>query len=112
KSFDGGNVLGTRIVTPDEIGDPYNLKMQARGNGEVRSQGTSEGMLFSFEEIIAHITRDETLMPGEFIGSGTVGNGCGLELGWYLEHGDTIELDVEKIGTLKNRVERQDAKAA
>ena len=49
-------------------------------------------MLFSFEEIIAHVTKDETLMPGEFIGSGTVGNGCGLELGWYLEHGDAIEL--------------------
>jgi len=47
--------------------------------------------------------------PGEFIGSGTVGNGCGLELGWFLEHGDTIELDVEKIGVLKNKVERQDA---
>ena len=42
-------------------------------------------------------------------GSGTVGNGCGLELGWFLEHGDTIELDVEKIGILKNKVERQDA---
>jgi 2-keto-4-pentenoate hydratase/2-oxohepta-3-ene-1,7-dioic acid hydratase in catechol pathway len=61
----------------------------------------------SFEEIIAHVSKDETLMPGEFIGSGTVGNGCGLELGWYLEHGDTIELEVEKIGILKNRVERQ-----
>jgi hypothetical protein len=41
--------------------------------------------------------------------SGTVGNGCGLELGWYLEHGDTIELEVERIGILKNKVERQDA---
>jgi len=109
KSFDGGNVMGPWIVTPDEIGDPYKLKMEARVNGEVRSRGVSDGMLFSFEEIIAHVTKDETLMPGEFIGSGTVGNGCGLELGWYLEHGDTIELDVEKIGVLKNRVERQGA---
>ena len=109
KSFDGGNVMGPWIVTPDEIGDPYKLKMEARVNGEVRSRGVSDGMLFSFEEIIAHVTKDETLMPGEFIGSGTVGNGCGLELGWYLEHGDTIELEVEKIGVLKNRVERQNA---
>ena len=107
KSFDGGNVMGPWIVTPDEIGDPYKLKMEARVNGKMRSQGVTEGMLFSFEEIIAHVSKDETLMPGEFIGSGTVGNGCGLELGWYLEHGDTIELEVEKIGTLKNRVERQ-----
>jgi 2-keto-4-pentenoate hydratase/2-oxohepta-3-ene-1,7-dioic acid hydratase in catechol pathway len=109
KSFDGGNVMGPWIVTPDEIGNPYKLKMEARVNGKMRSQGVTEGMLFSFEEIIAHVTKDETLMPGEFIGSGTVGNGCGLELGWYLEHGDTIELDVEKIGVLKNKVERQDA---
>jgi 2-keto-4-pentenoate hydratase/2-oxohepta-3-ene-1,7-dioic acid hydratase in catechol pathway len=109
KSFDGGNVMGPWIVTPDEIGDPYKLKMEVRVNGKMRSQGVSDGMLFSFEEIIEHVTKDETLMPGEFIGSGTVGNGCGLELGWFLEHGDTIELEVEKIGTLKNRVERQDA---
>ena len=108
KSFDGGNVLGPWIVTPDEIGDPYKLKMESRVNGETRSRGTTEGMLFPFEEIIAHVTKDETLMPGEFIGSGTVGNGCGLELGRYLEHGDTIELEVEKIGVLRNWVERQD----
>jgi 2-keto-4-pentenoate hydratase/2-oxohepta-3-ene-1,7-dioic acid hydratase in catechol pathway len=109
KSFDGGNVMGPWIVTPDEIGDPYKLRMEARINGKMRSQGVTEGMLFSFEEIIAHVTKDETLMPGEFIGSGTVGNGCGLELGWYLEHGDNIELEVEKIGILKNKVERQNA---
>jgi 2-keto-4-pentenoate hydratase/2-oxohepta-3-ene-1,7-dioic acid hydratase in catechol pathway len=109
KSFDGGNVMGPWIVTPDEIGDPYKLRMEARVNGKMRSQGISEGMLFSFEEIIAYVTKDETLMPGEFIGSGTVGNGCGLELGWYLEHGDTIELEVEKIGILRNKVERQNA---
>jgi len=109
KSFDGGNVMGPWIVTPDEIGDPYKLKVEARVNGKMRSQGVTEGMLFSFEEIIAHVTKDETLMPGEFIGSGTIGNGCGVELGWFLEHGDTIELDVEKIGVLKNKVERQNA---
>jgi 2-keto-4-pentenoate hydratase/2-oxohepta-3-ene-1,7-dioic acid hydratase in catechol pathway len=108
KSFDGGNVLGPWIVTPDEIGDPYKLAMEVRVNGETRGSGTSDGMLFSFEEIIAHVTKDETLMPGEFIGSGTVGNGCGLEIGRFLEHGDTIELEVEKIGILKNKVERQD----
>ena len=109
KSFDGGNVMGPWVVTPDEIGDPYKLKMEARVNGAIRSTGVTDGMLFSFEEIIAHVSQDETLMPGEFIGSGTVGNGCGLELGWFLDHGDTIELEVEKIGVLRNRVERQDA---
>jgi 2-keto-4-pentenoate hydratase/2-oxohepta-3-ene-1,7-dioic acid hydratase in catechol pathway len=108
KSFDSGNVLGPWIVTPDEIGDPYKLRMEARVNGEVRCNSTSEGMLFSFEEIIAHVSKDETLMAGEFIGSGTVGGGCGLEIGRYLDHGDTVELEIEKIGTLRNKVERQE----
>ena len=87
----------------------FRSRMEARVNGKTRSTGMTDGMLFSFEEIVAHVSQDETLMPGEFIGSGTVGNGCGLELGWYLEHGDTIELEVEKIGVLTNKVERQDA---
>ncbi|MCZ0733703.1 fumarylacetoacetate hydrolase family protein [Phreatobacter sp. AB_2022a] len=107
KSFNGGNVLGPWIVTYDEIGDPYRLRMQARVNGETRCDSDTSGMLYSFEEIIAHMSKDETLMPGEFIGSGTVGNGCGLETGTFLEDGDRIELDVEKIGILANEVRRQ-----
>ena len=107
KSFDGANVLGPWIVTPDEIGDPYDLAMEARVNGETRCRNRTREMLFSFEEIIAHMSQDETLFAGEFIGSGTVGNGCGLETGRFLEHGDTIELEVERIGVLRNKVERQ-----
>src|SRR3954464_13029242 len=51
KSFDGGNALGPWTVPPDEIGDAYNLKMECRVNGKIRSQGVTKGMLFSFEEI-------------------------------------------------------------
>ena len=107
KSFDGANVIGPWIVTPDEIGDPYDLAMEARVNGEIWSSGRSSGMLFSFEEMIAYMSQDETMFAGEFIGSGTVGNGCGLEHGRYLQHGDRIELEVESIGVLGNTVERQ-----
>jgi len=107
KSFDGANVIGPWIVTPDEIGDPYDLAMEARVNGEIWSSGRSSGMLFSFEEMIAYMSQDETMFAGEFIGSGTVGNGCGLEHGRYLQHGDRIELEVERIGVLGNTVERQ-----
>lgn len=107
KSFDGGNVLGPWIVTPDEIGDPQALSVEVRVNGQSRSRGNTAGMLFSFEEILAHASQDETIHAGEFFGSGTVGNCCGLELGRFLEHGDVIELEVEKIGVLKNKVERQ-----
>ena len=108
KSFDGANVIGPWIVTPDEIGDPYDLSMVARVNGEVRCENRSRNMMYSFEDMIAYMSQDETLFAGEFIGSGTVGGGCGLETGRYLEHGDVVELEVEKIGVLRNRVARQD----
>lgn len=109
KSFDGGNVIGPWIVTADEIENPYDLRMSVRVNGETRCDTTSQGMLHSFEEIIAYISRDETLMPGEILGSGTVGNGCGLEIGRFLEDGDKVEFEIEKIGVLANTVHRQDS---
>jgi 2-keto-4-pentenoate hydratase/2-oxohepta-3-ene-1,7-dioic acid hydratase in catechol pathway len=108
KSFDGANVLGPWIVTPDEIGDPQSLAVEVRVNGDIRSRGVTAGMLFSFEQILAHVSQDETIRAGEFFGSGTIGNCCGLELGRFLEHGDIVELEVEKIGVLRNKVERQD----
>ena len=55
---------------------------------------------------IEHISRDETLHPGEFLGSGTVEGGCGLESMRFLQPGDLVELEVEGIGTLRNRVVR------
>jgi 2-keto-4-pentenoate hydratase/2-oxohepta-3-ene-1,7-dioic acid hydratase in catechol pathway len=107
KSFDGANVLGPWIVTPDEIGDPQALAAEVRVNGEIRSRGDTRNMLFSFEDILVHASQDETIHAGEFFGSGTVGNCSGLELGRFLEHGDVVELKVEKIGVLRNTVERQ-----
>ncbi|EGP10254.1 putative fumarylacetoacetate hydrolase family protein [Bradyrhizobiaceae bacterium SG-6C] len=66
-------------MTSDEIGDPYRLAMRARVNGETWTDSDSSGMLHSFEEMIAYVSRSETLHAGEFFGSGTVGGGCGLE---------------------------------
>jgi 2-keto-4-pentenoate hydratase/2-oxohepta-3-ene-1,7-dioic acid hydratase in catechol pathway len=108
KSFDAGNVLGPWIVTADEIPDPYHLEMTARVNGEVWTNSTSSGMLHSFEDIIAYVSRGETLRAGEFFGSGTVGGGCGLELDRWLKHGDVVELEVGSIGILRNRVLREE----
>lgn len=108
KDFDSGNAMGPCLVTPDEIGDPYRLTMTARVNGEEWSRGTTADMGWSFEELIEYISRSETLYPGEFIGSGTCsgkqGAGCGLEIGKYLKPGDVVELEVEKIGILRNRI--------
>ena len=107
KSFDGSNALGPYIVTPDEIPDPQALGAAVRVNGETRSTGDTSGMLFSFEEILAYASQDETIHAGEFFGSGTIGNCCGLEIGRFLESGDVIEIDVERIGVLRNTVVRQ-----
>ncbi len=107
KSFDGANVLGPWIVTPDEIGDPQALKVAVRVNGETRAEATTAGMLNSFEQILAYASQDETIYAGEFFGSGTVGNCCGLETGRLLQDGDVVELEIEKIGVLKNKVVRR-----
>ena len=112
KDFDGGNSIGPALVTPDEIPDPYNLAMRARINGKEASYGHTKGMRWTFEELIAYVSQDETLFPGEFFGSGTgtvPESGanrccCGLEMGRFLQAGDTVELEVEGIGKLTNHV--------
>jgi 2-keto-4-pentenoate hydratase/2-oxohepta-3-ene-1,7-dioic acid hydratase in catechol pathway len=107
KSFDTGNALGPCIVTRDELPDIVGLAVTARVNGNVWGSGTLDGMLHSFPDIIASASRDETLRAGEVLGSGTVGNCCGLEHDRYLADGDVVELDVERIGTLRNRIARR-----
>lgn len=104
KDFDYGNAMGPCLVTADEIRDPYNLTMICRVNGEEWGRGNSGTMFWKFEDVLAYISQSETLYPGEFIGSGTVGNGCGLEHMRFLKHGDVVELEVEGIGILRNRV--------
>jgi 2-keto-4-pentenoate hydratase/2-oxohepta-3-ene-1,7-dioic acid hydratase in catechol pathway len=112
KDFDGGNAIGPALVTPDEIHDPYNLEMSARINGQEVSYGHTKGMRWKFEDLIAYVSQDETLYPGEFFGSGTgtvPESGanrccCGLEMGRFLKAGDAVELEVERIGKLRNYV--------
>jgi 2-keto-4-pentenoate hydratase/2-oxohepta-3-ene-1,7-dioic acid hydratase in catechol pathway len=104
KDFDTGNIMGPWLVTKDEIPDPYNLTMIARVNGEEWGRGNSGDMHHRFEDLIAHVSRSETLYPGEFLGSGTVGDGCGLEHGRFLKPGDIIELEISNLGVLKNRI--------
>jgi 2-keto-4-pentenoate hydratase/2-oxohepta-3-ene-1,7-dioic acid hydratase in catechol pathway len=106
KDFDTGNVLGPWIVTMDEIGDPHTLDMEVRVNGERWGGGNSSAMHHKFEDMLAFISRSETLYPGEVIASGTVGTGCGMELGRFLSPGDIVELKIEKIGVLRNRLVR------
>ena len=103
KDFDTGNVLGPCLVTADEMTNPYKLRMEARVNGERWGGGNTSEMHWKFEDCIAHSSRAETMYPGEFFGSGTVGSGCGIEQMRFLKPGDIVELEVEGIGTLRNR---------
>ena len=106
KDFDDSIILGPVIVTKDELDDPYNLRMQARVNGETWCDNNSNTIHWTFSDMIAHISKSETLHPGEVIGSGTVGLGCGLEHLRFLNDGDTVELEIEKIGVISNKVIR------
>jgi 2-keto-4-pentenoate hydratase/2-oxohepta-3-ene-1,7-dioic acid hydratase in catechol pathway len=107
KDFDDSIILGPVIVTADELDDPYNLRMQARVNGETWCDSNSSTIHWKFSDMIAHISKSETLYPGEAIGSGTVGLGCGLEHLRFLSDGDIVELEVEKIGVISNKVIRR-----
>jgi fumarylacetoacetate (FAA) hydrolase len=105
KGKDFATSLGPILVTPDEF-DGARATMVARVNGEERSRGELGDMHFSWEEIVAQAARNTVLKPGDVLGSGTVGTGCILEHGdgRWLRPGDVVELEVEGIGTLRNRI--------
>ena len=104
KDFTGGHVLGPALVTVDEVPDIYNLRMVARVNGNVWCDTSSGTIHWTFEQMIAHVSTDEELHPGEVLGSGTVGGGSGMERGMFLRRGDVVELEVERLGILRNTV--------
>lgn len=101
--------VGPWMVTTEELSDPYALEMVARVNGDEWSRGNSRTMHWSFEQMIAFVSQDDTIYPGDIFGSGTVGTGCGLELDRWVQPGDLIELEIEGIGVLRNRVVRPTA---
>jgi len=105
KAKDFATSLGPCLVTPDEL-DPRNLRMFARVSGEVWSEGNSGSAHWTFPQMIAHVSMGETIYPGDVFGSGTVGGGCGLELDRWLRPGDVVELEIQGIGVLRNRVVR------
>jgi fumarylacetoacetate (FAA) hydrolase len=114
KGKDFATSLGPELVTFDELADRYrdgrlHLEMTAAVNGRVLSRGDSGTMYWTWPQLLAHASRDATLRPGDVLGSGTVGTGCILELtpeavGGWLVPGDVVELTVERLGTLRNRV--------
>jgi 2-keto-4-pentenoate hydratase/2-oxohepta-3-ene-1,7-dioic acid hydratase in catechol pathway len=104
------------VVTPDELGgttDRPRAAMRARVNGEVWSQGDADTLHFGVGTLIAHAARDSVVRAGDVIGSGTVTEGCILELMvlrpdsvHWLGPGDVVELQIENIGTLRHTIVR------
>ena len=115
KSKDFACSFGPVIVTQDELADRateragiYDLSMIARVNGQELSRGNFNDIYWTFGDMIARASQSVMLRPGDVIGSGTVGTGCLYELtknqGPWLQHGDVVELEIERIGVLRNTV--------
>ncbi len=120
KGKDFATSVGPDCVTPDEIadrivstkkGNSYDLEMVARVNGVEYSRGNLSTMNWTFAELISKASKNTILKPGDLIGSGTVGTGCITEFpeGKYpwLQVGDVVELEVERLGVLRNRITGQ-----
>src|SRR6266508_4253220 len=106
KAIDTFCPLGPWIVTPDEVGDPHNLAMELRVNGDVRQQSHSANMTVTIPEIIAHYS-PLGYSAGDVLSTGTVSGVAGFSedaASLYLKPGDVIEAEIEKIGVLRNPV--------
>jgi 2-keto-4-pentenoate hydratase/2-oxohepta-3-ene-1,7-dioic acid hydratase in catechol pathway len=93
--------MGPAITTADSI-DIAAARMTARVNGQTWSEGNLGTMIFSFADVISAVSAVQPLHPGDVFGSGTIGRGCGLELGRWIQPGDVVELEVSGIGILRN----------
>ncbi|MGH2915627.1 MAG: fumarylacetoacetate hydrolase family protein [Solirubrobacteraceae bacterium] len=107
KGKDFATALGPELVSVDELPADLDLRAVARVNGEVRTDTRTGAIHWSWEQLLAAAARNTPgLVAGEVIGSGTVGGGCILEHddGRWLTPGDEIELEVEGLGVLRNRI--------
>ncbi|MEM3096129.1 MAG: fumarylacetoacetate hydrolase family protein [Nitrososphaerota archaeon] len=106
KSFDTFAPIGPWVVTGDELGDPHNLRIMARVNGEVRQDSNTRNLIFGVDYLVSFISMVMTLEPGDIIATGTPA-GVGI---FYkpapklLKVGDLVEVEIEKVGVLANRV--------
>jgi 2-keto-4-pentenoate hydratase/2-oxohepta-3-ene-1,7-dioic acid hydratase in catechol pathway len=103
KCFDGACPLGPWIVPADDISDPQNLALKLWVNDVVKQDSNTSEMIFTLAEQIAHISSGMTLYPGDIILTGTPA-GVGMGRGEFLKAGDVVRLEIEKIGSLSNRI--------
>jgi fumarylacetoacetate (FAA) hydrolase len=107
KGKDFATSLGPVLVSPDELPADLDMRAVARVNDEVRTDSRTGGMNFSWDQLLEAAARNTPgLRAGDVLGSGTVGRGCILEHGdgRWLQPGDLVELEIEGIGVLRNRI--------
>jgi 2-keto-4-pentenoate hydratase/2-oxohepta-3-ene-1,7-dioic acid hydratase in catechol pathway len=103
KTLDGFCPIGPCLVTADEIPDPQNLTIRCLVNDEVRQHSNTREMIFGVADLIAHLSRFMTLMPGDLIATGTPpGVGMGMKPPVWLRDGDRVAVEIEGIGALTN----------
>ncbi|HTN77847.1 MAG TPA: fumarylacetoacetate hydrolase family protein [Pirellulaceae bacterium] len=105
KSFDSFAPLGPELVTADEVGDPGALAIELRLNGQTMQQSTTRQLIFAVDYLVAYLSQCVTLKPGDLIYTGTPpGVGMARKPPVWLKAGDKIEIEIEKIGILRNGV--------
>jgi acylpyruvate hydrolase len=105
KSFDSFAPMGPYLVTADELGDGSGLDITCRVNGEVRQSSNTRHLIFNVPFLVSYISRVMTLMPGDVISTGTpAGVGYARNPQVFLDVGDVVEVEIERIGTLRNPV--------
>jgi len=103
KSFDTHGPIGPWITTHDEIDDPHDLMMRLWVNGELRQEQNTGKMIYNIWQQIHHLSQVMTLEPGDLIATGTCAN-VGIALGKFLQPGDVVKVEIDKLGHLENRV--------
>jgi acylpyruvate hydrolase len=103
KAIDTFAPCGPALVTLDEAGDLGALGLRTRVNGEQRQQGSTANLIFSPAEVVAWLSRTMMLLPGDIIATGTPA-GVGAAQGRFLRDGDTVEVEIDGLGTLVNGV--------
>jgi 2-keto-4-pentenoate hydratase/2-oxohepta-3-ene-1,7-dioic acid hydratase in catechol pathway len=105
KNFVGTGPFGPWLVTPDEIGDPAKLKIETRVNGTVMQSADTSLLIFSLPRLIEYCSTIFDLVPGDVIATGTpAGVGFARKPPIFLKPGDVVEVEIENIGVLRNRV--------
>jgi 2-keto-4-pentenoate hydratase/2-oxohepta-3-ene-1,7-dioic acid hydratase in catechol pathway len=111
KTCDGFGPIGPYLVTADEVGDPNMLDIKCTVNGEIRQHSSTADMIFPVDEIVSYTSQHMTLVPGDLIFTGTP---AGVVAGYpadkqvFLQHGDQVTIEIEKLGSLTNRMVREE----